>query len=113
MTLEKSSKGTLELVEKMMFIRMMQRMKLVTGAPAGRPRQSPASLGRKKQEHGTGPQAPSLAGRRVSREPRGIVKPLSLENSFFPLPPRYPSIVRKSLKLAQRRETEADRCLPH
>ena len=30
MTLEKSSKGTLELVEKMMFIRMMQRMKLVT-----------------------------------------------------------------------------------
>ena len=29
MTLEKSSKGTLELVEKMMFIRMMQRMKLV------------------------------------------------------------------------------------
>lgn len=52
MTLEKSSKGTLELVEKMMFIRMMQRMKLVMLATR-RKAQAKSSKSRGGREAGT------------------------------------------------------------
>lgn len=56
MTLEKSSKGTLELVEKMMFIRMMQRMKLVTLATR-RKAQARSSKSGEGREAGTPGQA--------------------------------------------------------
>ena len=56
MTLEKSSKGTLELVEKMMFIRMMQRMKLVTLATS-RKAQAKSSKSGGGREAGTPGQA--------------------------------------------------------
>lgn len=73
--------GTLELVEKMMFIRMMQRMKLVTLATS-RKAQAKSSKSGGGREAGTPwdrPQAPSLAGRGLSLpEPRGIVKPSPL-----------------------------------
>ena len=56
MILEKSSKGTLELVEKMMFIRMMQRMKLVTLATR-RKAQARSSKSGEGREAGTPGQA--------------------------------------------------------
>ena len=67
-----------------------------------------------KQEHRDRPSGPEPGGERVSREPRGIVKPSPLRILPPPGPPT--TLLQHCKKIEtglQRRETEADRCLPH